>query len=118
LLNDKVIYGSLVIGNIVEVGDGYSKAKLFSSPGNVFSGTLGEDDIKVEVKGIGGGGFYALVPIGSKSEVGDALIMPNISSKVYGVVQRVEELTAEGFKKLYFVMPINPNQIREVLIER
>ncbi len=116
IVGNKVIYGSLIIGEVTEVGNKFSKVKLFSSFGNVFSGTLGEDNLKAEVKGFGGGSFESLVPIGANVKEGDALVMPQISSKVYGVVQKIEELTAEGFKRLFFVMPINLNQINEVLV--
>lgn len=117
-VNDSVTFGSLAIGSIVEVGNKFSKAKLFSSFGNVFSGTLGDNNLKVEVKGLGGGSFESLVPIGASVKKGDALVMTQIDTKVYGVVQEIEELTDEGFKRLFFVMPVNINQIKEVLIQR
>lgn len=116
-VNDNVTFGSLIIGSITEVGTSFSKAKLFSSFGNVFSGTLGKDNLKIEVKGLGGGTFESLVPIGASVEVGDALVIPQIESRVYGVVQKIEELSDEGFKKLFFVMPVNLNQINDVIIQ-
>lgn len=113
---DTVAFGNLVIGEIIDVGTSYSKARLFSSPGNVFQGTIGEENISIEAKGIGGGAFEALVPIGANVEEGNTLILPSISPKVFGYVERTEDLTDEGFKKIFFTLPINLNQIGAVSI--
>lgn len=113
---DTVVFGNLAIGVVIETGANYSKAKLFSSPGNIFHGTIGKESISIEARGIGGGAFEALVPIGSNITEGDPLILPSISPKVFGFVERTEDLTEEGFKKIFFTLPINPNQINTVNI--
>ena len=64
--------------------------------------------------GIGGGDFEALVPIGTDVSEGDSLILPSISPKVFGVVLKVEELSEEGFKKISFELPVNPDEISSV----
>lgn len=113
---DRIAFGNLVIGEIIEVDASYSKARLYSSPGNVFQGTIGEENITIEAKGIGGGAFEALVPIGANVEEGNTLILPSISPKVFGYVERTEDLTDEGFKKIFFTLPLNPNQLSAVSI--
>lgn len=114
LKDDVVVFGSLAIGVIVDVGNGYSKAELFSSPGKTFKATLGVNNILIETKGVGNGSFEALVPLGTEVVPGDTLILPAISLKVFGVVQKVEDLVEEGFKKVFFALPINPNHIGAV----
>ena len=114
-VDDVVASGSVAIGKIVEVGNGYSKARLFSSSGNSFEGTLSEN-VHIEAKGVGGGAFEVTAPLGVAASLGDALILPEISSKIYGLVQSIEEKPDEGFKRILFALPINPNQIDSVSI--
>ena len=112
--NNIVVFGSLAVGVIVEVGNGYAKAELFSSPGKTFQAMLGSDNIQIEAKGVGNGSFEALVPLGTEVLPGDTLVLPAISLKVFGIVQKVEDLQEEGFKKIFFALPVNPNQIGAV----
>lgn len=112
-VGNNVISGNVLVGSIIESGSGYSKAKLFSSPGNIFSGML-SDHIQIEAKGLGGGSFEVVAPIGASVSVGDALVLPAISSKIFGLVQNIEEKPTEGFKRILFSLPINPNQIDAV----
>jgi cell shape-determining protein MreC len=116
-VGDNVYYGNLIIGKVVEVGSLFAKVGLFSSPGNTFSGTVSESKIKLDAKGLGGGMFESLVPQGVNVKIGDALILPSISSKVFGIIQSIEERQSEGFKRLLFTLPVNPNQISNVIIE-
>ncbi len=109
----KVISGTVLIGEIVEAGEGFSKAKLFSSPGNEFSGMLA-GNIQIEAKGLGGGSFEVTLPIGASVSLGDSLTLPAISTKIFGLVQNITEKKDEGFKKILFSLPINPNQIDSV----
>lgn len=118
VVEDSVFYGNLVIGKIVEVGSNYAKAQLFSSPGNIFSGIVSGTDIKIDAKGIGGGMFESFVPESTPVEVGDALILPSITSKVFGLIQEIEIRKEEGFKRLLFTLPVNPNQIYSVTISK
>ncbi len=111
---DIVIIGNLSIGVIVEAGKSYSKAELYSSPGKVFEGRLGSKGISIQAEGEGGGMFQAMIPIGTEVSEGDTLILPSISPKVFGIVEKVEELTNEGFKKILFGLPINPSEVTSV----
>ncbi len=115
-VDDRAIYGSLILGNVVEVGSGYSKIKLLSSPDNVIKGTLGEKKTTIDVKGVGGGAFESLLPIGASVSVGDSIVLPTYSSKIFAVVENVEELKAEGFKKIRFVLPVNVNHITDITL--
>jgi cell shape-determining protein MreC len=111
--DDTVVVGSIVIGKIEDVGVGFARAKLLSSPGNTFDGMLG-GNVAIQAKGLGGGAFEAVIPLGTDANIGDALILPSISSKIFGLVQKIEEKPAEGFKRLLFALPINPNQVGNV----
>lgn len=112
-VNDVVVFGSVAIGTIVESGKGYGKAQLFSSAGNVFDGMLG-GNIAMQAKGLGGGAFESVIPLGASVSIGDAIILPAISSKIFGLVQKIEDKQAEGFKRVLFTLPINVNQINSV----
>jgi len=109
-------FGNLAVGKVVDLGSHFAKVKLFSSPGNIFAGTISGLDIKIDAKGLGGGVFEVLIPEAADVEVGDILILPSISSKVFGVVSSIEDKPEEGFKRLLFNLPVNPNQISQVLI--
>lgn len=111
---DTVIFGNVALGTVVETGKNYSKAELFSSPGKVFRGVFGADNITIEVKGLGGGVFESLLPIGTKVALGDDLILPSISPKVFATVEKIEEKQSEGFKRVLFTLPINAGQIGAV----
>lgn len=117
-LDNKVMLGGVLLGKIVEVGNGYSKAQLFSAPGNKFKGIINRTNINLEAEGMGGGMFVALVPLGADVVVGDMFTLPSITAKVYGTIKSIEEQKSEGFKKLIFTLPVNPNSISEVLISK
>src|SRR3989344_2375387 len=109
-----VILGNVAIGAIVEVGRSYSKAELFSSPGKIFEGVFGKDHLTIEVKGLGGWALESFLPIGTEVSLGDDLILPSISSKIYATVEKIEEKQSEGFKRGLFTLPFNPSQINAV----
>lgn len=111
-----VYYGSLVIGKVIDVNTSTSKVQLFSSPGNIFQGVLVSENINIDARGLGGGSFEALVPSGVAVEVGDTLVLPSITTKVFGVVAAIENKEEEGFKRILFSLPVNLNQINQVLI--
>lgn len=110
---DTVVFGSVVVGEIIEAGRGFSKAELFSSSGNSFQGVLGSD-VAIEAKGLGGGAFEALLPLGAEVFSGEPVVLPSISSRIFGSVQKIEEKREAGFKRILFAMPVNPNQIDAV----
>ncbi len=113
-VGDTVIVGNVAVGTIVDTGASYSKAELFSSPGKTFEGTLGSHGIKIQATGEGGGIFRAMLPIGTAVAEGDDLILPALSPKVFGTVEKVEELPTEGFKQILFSLPINPAEVSSV----
>lgn len=113
-VGNTVVVRSLAIGTIVEVGDTYSKAELFSSPGKIFDGRLSSEGITLQATGEGGGVFQAMLPIGTPVSEGDTLVLPAITSKVFGIVEKVEDLPIEGFKKVLFSLPINPAEVDSV----
>lgn len=118
VIGDKVYYGNLIIGKVIDVGNDFAKVELFSSPGNTFLGTIQSTKMKVDAKGLGGGMFEVLVPEGATVKVGDAFVFPSISTKVFGVVKSIEDKQSEGFRRLLFTLPVNPNQISNILIEK
>jgi rod shape-determining protein MreC len=113
-VGNTVVVKSLAIGTIVEVGSTYSKAELYSSPGKIFDGRLSSEGITLQAIGEGGGVFSAMLPIGTPVSEGDALVLPAITSKVFGIVEKVQDLPIEGFKKVLFNLPINPAEVGSV----
>lgn len=113
---DKVFFNNLIIGEVVEVGSNISKISLFSSSGKIFKAIIGDEKFEAEVKGVGGGGFEALLPKGIVVTEGDPIIFADISPKVFGLVSAVEADPADAFQKIYFSMPINIYEISEVLV--
>lgn len=118
VVGDKVLFSNIALGQIAEVGSGFSKARLFSSSGNKFNAVLGDTKSEAEAEGQGGGGFEILLPKGVMVKEGDPVVLPQISTKVFGFVKSVSNLPGDVFQKIFFSLPVNLNEIDFVSIEK
>lgn len=113
-----VFYESLALGTVLEVSENVSKIRLFSSPDNVFRALIGAAEYEVEAKGLGGGGFEVLIPVGIEVTEGDVVVLPEISTKVFGVVSSIKKEPGDVFQVVNFGLPVSPFAIDFVEIRK
>ncbi len=114
-VGDSVVYASVgVIGKIVEVYQGSSKAKLFSSPGEESIVFIGAQSIPARAKGRGMGNFEAQVPQGSKINIGEEVRSMPEGNLFLGIVGAVEDNPAESFVRVLFRTSFNITEIGSV----
>ncbi|OHA25888.1 MAG: hypothetical protein A3C06_00320 [Candidatus Taylorbacteria bacterium RIFCSPHIGHO2_02_FULL_46_13] len=111
------IAGSSAVGKITEVFQDFSRATLFSSPGNQFPVFLGAKSIQATAYGVGGGAFQLLLPREMEVAVGDMVTFPSLNPSVVGVVQLVEHQAVDFLQHVSFRSPVNFNELRYVAVE-
>ncbi len=116
-VGNKIFYGSLVIGEVIEADSAISRAELFSTPGKTFQAKIGSEKIEAEAEGQGGGSFVILLPKAVSVSKGDPIFLPEESSKVFGFISGVSSDETNPFQKVFFTLPVNPFQIDEVSIK-
>lgn len=109
--------GKVLIGRIVDVLPGVSRAILFTSPGQTMSVTIGPENVQATAKGRGGGQYEADVPHGSNIKVDDVVSDTSMRDRAFGVVVKVESDPSDPFDKVYFTPPINVYSVRFVEVE-
>jgi cell shape-determining protein MreC len=112
--DEVIVYGNFVIGVISKVYAKSALVTLFSSQGNVSEVTLGDKHLLVKAHGRGGGNFETRLPRGIAVAVGDIVIIPNISTRIFSTVERVVASPADQFQTIFFKNPINISDIRWV----
>lgn len=111
---DMVVYaGSGVIGEITDVNPRSSIVKLFSSPGEENFVIVGPHYIPVTALGRGMGNFESKVPQDSLITVGDKVLTQK-NSLIIGEISTVESKPAEPFKRIFFRVSFNINEIQSV----
>ncbi|MFQ5661873.1 MAG: rod shape-determining protein MreC [Candidatus Paceibacteria bacterium] len=110
------VSGDIFIGRINEVYKNTSLVKLFSSPGEITQVRVGLDGVSASAEGVGGGNFIAELPRGIGIEEGDMVVMPNISTRVFAVVEEIDADPSDPFLTVLFKNPINLNDIKWVQV--
>jgi cell shape-determining protein MreC len=114
---DKVLAcDNILIGEIVDVSEHESRARLYSSPGVITNVSVGAQNINAEAKGLGNGNYEILLPRELGVVPGDAISVPNIELFVMGVVRDIEAGPADAFKRILFKMPINMQELKFIEI--
>ncbi len=121
--NDGLIEGMEVhafsivpIGLIDKVYAKSSLVRLFSSPGDSHDVYIGESKIAGNAVGRGGGNFEVILPRSNEVKIGDPVVFPSIDSKIFGVVEVVEETEGGTFERILFKNPFSFNELRFVQI--
>lgn len=105
---DKVyVYGDIVVGEIDEVFENVSKVRLYSTFGEKYDVLIGKDNIQATAIGRGGGTFEIIIPRDIKVVEGDTIVIPDISSTIFGIVGDVITEPARAFSTIIFSQPIN-----------
>ena len=109
--------GSTIIGRVSQVYEGTARVVLFSAPGETHEALLSlqnGDIMPIVLEGQGGGSFFAKVPAGTLAAVGDAVVIPGITSGLFAAVSAIEAPEGESFKTLHFHLPANPFALQYV----
>ena len=107
--------GSAYIGRITSVYDTTSRVTLFSAPGQTYQGLL-RGEVPFAISGEGAGSLSAEVPAGVEVAVGDPVIIPSIVPQFAAMVTAVLRHEGESFQSVYLTLPVNPLELRYVLI--
>ncbi|PCI29144.1 hypothetical protein COB55_02670 [Candidatus Wolfebacteria bacterium] len=112
---DMVLVGdSIPIGKISEVFGSSAIVVLFSSPGEKVDVSIGTSGIVTEATGRGAGNFAIEIPRDIEISIGDIIVAPSISEKMFGNVEELYIDPAHSFKTVLFKSPINIFQLRWV----
>lgn len=110
------VLGDIFIGVIDEVYNKTSVVKLFSSPGQMTTVSVGTQNIFIDAEGVGGGNFIAKLPREIGVNKGDIVIIPDISVKVFSVIEEIKTDPTDPFILVFFKNPININEIKWVQV--
>ncbi|MEX2028952.1 MAG: rod shape-determining protein MreC [Candidatus Paceibacterota bacterium] len=109
--------GDLPIGTIAETYPQSSKVILFSSSGEKTPAVMAGNNIFLEMVGRGGGNFEMIMPRDVVPAVGDQAILPGITPRIIGVVQKIISDSRSPFVKALLVSPVNVQEIKFVQIQ-
>ena len=98
---------SIAIGVVTSVTQTTALVALYSTPGKQTDVLLAKDSVVVVAEGQGGGGFIAKVPQSVPVEKGDIIALPNAKTIPFAVVDEIDVVPADPFKKVFFQNPVN-----------
>lgn len=111
-IGDKVIANAnIYIGEVSEVNARSAKVTLYSTPGRKMSVVLGLNSVTVEAVGIGGGNFNIFLPREVEVKEDDVIIIPAITSNVFGIVEKVNFKDKDSFQTVLFKSPVNISEL-------
>ena len=108
------VEGNTFIGFVSEVYNNTSKVVLYSSPGEKVKVLIGDNDIEKEAIGLGSGNFKVEIPTEIDVKEGDSIVIPSISTNIFGVVEKVEFKESDSFQNVLFKIPINIAELKWV----
>ncbi len=116
---DKVFAsGNILIGEIAETDKKTSKVRIFSSPKEKTSVSVGLSNIDTIAVGRGGGNFEIKLPRGADVKIGDPVFMKGINAVVLGSVEEIISNPIDSFKTLLFKSPVNLFELQWVQISK
>jgi len=117
-INDKVYApGDVLIGRVVDVLSDTSKVVLYSSPGQKYEVTVGENKDIATAVGRGGGQYEVVMSRDAVVKDGDFVLAPSVSDKPFGVVTAVLSDPAEPFETVLFASTVSIYNIRWVMVQ-
>lgn len=115
--NAPVFYGvDQVIGFVSHVAPTYSLVTLVTTPQQRSTAFILGADIYTVAEGVGGGVLRLRVPQSEAVEIGDLVILPAVTSGLFGVIDHIETAPTEPQKFAYVTLPINISGLRYVSI--
>ncbi len=108
--------GGIAIGEIAKVLKRTSVVELFSSAGKITTVLLGENNLSVEIKGLGGQNFEVYLPRDNGISEGDFAIASNISLIPVAIVGYIEKSPNSPAEKILLKSPININELKFIQV--
>ena len=105
---------NVYLGEVSEVDPHSSKVTLYSTPGRKLSVVLGASSISAEAVGIGGGNFNIFLPREVEVKEGDIIVIPSITTNVFGIVEKVNFQDKDSFQTVLFKSPVNISELNFV----
>ena len=113
------VYSGLdtVIGVIIQVTPKYSFAQLITTPGFESTAYVMGPNVFSSLEGMGGGVARVSLPQGVSLDVGQLVLLPGITSGVYGEISWIENHPTQPEQYGYVVPPLAINNIFYVSID-
>lgn len=98
----KVFSGeTMIIGTVEEVYANSSKARLFSTAGQITNVLMGPDNVPLELRGMGGGSFIADVPSSVDIQEGDTALLAEKPDFIVAYATSKEKTDTGSFQKFH-----------------
>jgi len=111
---DKVMLGSVLLGEVLDVYYVSSKVILYSTSEIVTDVIIGDAAIPAQAVGQGGGVFNIVLPRESEVYVGDTVYTPGIEPYIIGVVEKIDKDANDAFITIHVVSQVNPFTVSHV----
>ncbi len=105
-----------VLGIVVQVYETYAFVDLFTSPGFESTAFIFGPNVFSPIEGIGGGVARVRLPQGVSIREGQLVILPGVSSGVYGEIARVENEPTQPEQYGYITPPLAINNLLYVSV--
>ncbi len=110
--------GNIPIGKVGKVYNSTSIVMLYSNPGQITEAVIDGSNASVEIVGRGGGNFEMTIPLDLSAESGKLIILPNTTSEVVAIVDRLISNPTDPIKKVLLRSPVNIQNLKWVQIKR
>lgn len=107
----------IVIGEIGEVFDHRSIAKLYSLSDIKTEAIVSSDGRAVVLSGRGGGNFEIMLPKDTVIDPGTSIVLPTRVTSVVAIVDRKISDEYDPFTKYIARLAVNPNELRFVIVQ-
>jgi len=115
-INQLVIIENIALGRVMELGERYTKVKLFSSYGNELPVIIGKKSLPAVAVGVGGGNFTMTLPRDLAVLEGDSISAPLLGDFVLGNVGKIIKDENNPSQKIIFKLPVNIYELRFVQV--
>jgi cell shape-determining protein MreC len=107
-----------VIGVVVHVARTYAFVELVTTPGFIATAYIVGPNVFANLEGIGGGVARVRVPQGIALREGNPILLPSVSSGVYGEVVRIENVPTQPEQFGYVTPPLSLQSILYVSVAK
>jgi cell shape-determining protein MreC len=112
------VYSGLdsVIGVVVSATERYSFVDLFTSPGFISTAYIFGPDVFAQLEGMGGGVARVKLPQGVAIRLGQMVILPGISTGIYGEIVSIENEPTQPEQYGYIAPLVSMNSLLYVAV--
>lgn len=108
--------GGLPLGIVSAATPDFARVTLFSAPGVMTSGWIGQKRVPVTLRGAGAGAYAASAPRDAGIAQGDAVFVPGPGALPIGVVASIGGLASDPMATLFIRPAANPFSITTVVL--